>query len=120
MAQSLFLFMQMEFPWELGPPDGRYLLREHAAGDPDAVLVLRTLGAPERRLLKGRRGRAVEEAEPEPVPTSRATLIRPDVTAGVEEWRRGSHWLSGVWLSGDWHSGAEPRLRRVRCLRAGC
>jgi len=27
MTERLFLFMQMEFPWELGPPDGRYLLR---------------------------------------------------------------------------------------------
>jgi hypothetical protein len=27
MPEQLFLFIQMEFPWELGPPDGRYLLR---------------------------------------------------------------------------------------------
>jgi hypothetical protein len=42
------------------------------------VLVLRTLGAPQRRLLGGRRGRPVEGAEPEPVPTSRATVVRAE------------------------------------------
>jgi len=41
------------------------------------VLALRTLGAPQRRLLRGRRGQEVQEAAPEPVPTSRATVIRP-------------------------------------------
>jgi hypothetical protein len=44
----------------------------------DAVLVLSTLGAPERRRLRGRRGRRVEEAQPEPVPTARATVVRPE------------------------------------------
>jgi hypothetical protein len=44
----------------------------------ESVLVLTTLGAPERRrLLPGRaRPRAVESAEPEPVPTTRATVVR--------------------------------------------
>jgi hypothetical protein len=43
------------------------------------VIVLATLGAPQRRLLRGRRPVAVED-EPgaEPVPTSRATLVRTD------------------------------------------
>jgi hypothetical protein len=44
----------------------------------DAVLVLGTLGAPERRRLRSRRGRPVDEAVPEPVPTSRATVVRPE------------------------------------------
>jgi hypothetical protein len=47
-------------------------------GELDAVLVLGTLGAPERRRLGGRRGRTVEEAGAEPVPTSRATVVRPE------------------------------------------
>jgi hypothetical protein len=41
------------------------------------VIVLRTLGAPQRRLVGGRRPRAAATAEPEPVPTSRATIIHP-------------------------------------------
>jgi hypothetical protein len=55
----------------------------------EAVLVLRTLGAPERRLMRGRRGRVVEDAEATPVPTSRATAVRPrpfDSAAESDEW----------------------------------
>ena len=53
------------------------------------MLALRTLGAPQRRRMRGRRGREVQEAGAEPVPTSRATLIRPtpfDSQAEAEEW----------------------------------
>ena len=68
--------MQLEFGFLLGPPDGRYLVRPSADALVESVLVLTTLGAPERRALRGRRPRAVTEAEPEPVPTSRATIVR--------------------------------------------
>lgn len=38
--------------------------------------MLKTLGAPQRRLLRGRKPAAVSDAEaPEPVPTARATLV---------------------------------------------
>jgi hypothetical protein len=57
------------------------------------VLVLRTLAAPERRRLRGRRGRRLEEAEAEPVPTARATVVRPRAFAGREEAER---WLAGA------------------------
>jgi hypothetical protein len=60
-------------------------------GDETHVVVLRTQGAPERRRLRGRRGRAVDpEPPPEPVPTGSATVIRtPEVS--VAEARA---WLS--------------------------
>ena len=51
--------------------------------------MLATLGAPERRRLRGRRGRSVTAAEPEPVPTTRATVIRAQPfqrEADAEEW----------------------------------
>ena len=75
MPECLFLFLQLEFPWELGPPDGRYLLRSRetdgppppgragrsdgeteasgtggvgGVGGPQHVVVLNTLGAPRR------------------------------------------------------------------------
>ena len=57
--------------------------------------MLTTLGAPQRRLLRGRRARPVSEAEPAPVPTSRATVIAPEPfpdRARAERWledRRG-------------------------------
>jgi hypothetical protein len=73
----LFAFVQFEFPWELGPVPGRYVLRDSAAEADLRVLVLGTLGARERRLFGRRRTRAVEPApDPEMVTTTRATLIR--------------------------------------------
>ncbi len=66
----------------------------------ESVLVLRTLGAPERRsVLPGRLGRSrarrVESAEPEPVPTSRATIVRAAPFASAKE-------------AADWLAGADP------------
>jgi len=43
MAMRLFIFIQLEFPWALGPADGRYLLRAGAEAEPERVLVLGTL-----------------------------------------------------------------------------
>lgn len=91
---GLFRFVQVELPWALGPPDGRYLVRaaETLATDPSTqetappthVLVFATLGAPERRRLAARRRQ--RDAEPEPAPTAvvtgRATVI--DVGAPVD------------------------------------
>ena len=57
MAERLFLFMQMEFPWELGPPDGRYLLRTGAGEEPERVVILETVGATPRRGRLGARRR---------------------------------------------------------------
>jgi hypothetical protein len=100
VAEDLFLFVQLEFPWELGPPDGRYLIRASAGGDPERVVVLETLGARVRASWRGQRmrratrssrGPAVDpEPEPTPVPTSRATLIDP---APVAADRQAKAWL---------------------------
>jgi hypothetical protein len=57
------------------------------------VIVLRTLGAPQRRRLRGRRGRPIGDAEAEPVPTARATLVRPEPFDSEEEAGR---WLDGL------------------------
>jgi hypothetical protein len=74
----LFTFVQMELPWELGPADGRYLLRKSAGPDgnePEHVVVLSTIGA-ERRGMLGKRSRT-RRADPEPasVPVARATVV---------------------------------------------
>jgi hypothetical protein len=50
------------------------------------VLVLSTLGAPQRARLGARRARAVEDAEPEPVPTSRATVVAAAPLPSPEAW----------------------------------
>jgi hypothetical protein len=102
-SAPLFRFVQVELPWQLGPPDGRYLLRH--ASDPDSppthVIVFATLGAPERRRLASLRKQreAPPEPEPTPVTTGRATVIdagRP--LGGVEEAR--------AWLQ----QAGEPQL----------
>jgi hypothetical protein len=112
-----FAFVQLEFGFLLGPPDGSYLVRSSADAPPEAVLVLTTLGAPERRRLRGRRGRPVEECEPEPVPTSRATVVRPEPFGSREEAAR---WLAEVRAD---DSAMEDELERAvrilnRALRA--
>jgi hypothetical protein len=77
----------------LGPPDGRYLVRPSTDALVEAVLVLTTLGAPERRRLGGRRARPTQEAEPEPVPTARATVVRSSPFTSTEE---AAAWLSST------------------------
>jgi len=114
---ALFACVQLEFGFLLGPSDGRYLVREEPDGPTEAVLVLSTLGAPERRRLRGRRGRPVEHAEPEPVPTSRATIVRPEPFVSREE---AAGWLAALRRDGDGvQAELDSALRTLnRALRA--
>jgi len=98
MSTRLFVFVQMEFPSVLGPPDGRYLMRSERDSDPMNVVVLETLGAPRaagaRGALARRRPPAVApEPEPEPVPSTRVTVVDP-VSLSAESQARA--WLSGL------------------------
>jgi hypothetical protein len=90
VAARLFRFVQLEVPWPLGPADGRYVVRGHAGEAADHVLVLATLGAPQRRLLARGRERAAEPVPPPtPVSTGRATVIPAAPLEGHEaarEW----------------------------------
>lgn len=80
----------------LGPEDGRYL-RRSPGGDPERVIVLKTLGARERHRprLGGRKRAPAAEDSPEPllVPTVRATLIRPEP---FEQSDEAEHWLASM------------------------
>lgn len=93
VAGPLFGFVQVEYPWVLGPADGRYVLRGHA-GVPAHVLMLATLGSAERRTLLGRRRKPREAdpaAAPIPVVTARATLVAAEPFADhptAERWRK--------------------------------
>jgi hypothetical protein len=49
------------------------------------VIVLATLGAPQRRLFGGRKPADVTEAQPEPVPTTRVTMIAADAFESPED-----------------------------------
>ena len=103
MPERLFLFLQFEFPWELGPPDGRYLLRSGAGAEPERVVVLGTLGAarrPERSwrqqmLPRHQRGPELEpgSVQPAPVPTARATIVDPVPLAAERQARA---WLADL------------------------
>jgi len=89
MPLRLFIFIQMEFPWALGPADGRYLLRARAEAEPERVLVLDTIterSASKRREQRGASildrlaARGVLEPgppEPPPVTRTRVTVIDP-------------------------------------------
>jgi hypothetical protein len=95
-SAPLFRFVQVELPRPLGPPDGRYLLRspEDPDGRPTHVIVIATLGAPERRRLAQLRKH--REASPEPAPTpvstGRATVI--DVGMPFDDLAQATAWLS--------------------------
>jgi hypothetical protein len=99
MPEQLFLFIQMEFPWVLGPPDGRYLLRTRGGEEPEHVVVLGTLGARQAasaRRASGRRGRGSRaQATPEPatVATAIATIVDP---ISVSAERQAHAWLDDL------------------------
>jgi hypothetical protein len=86
MPQQLFIFIQMEFPWMLGPADGRYLMRAEPDGDAERVVVIATVSsrrardserqAASRMIGRGARPREAS-AEPVPVSTTRVTVIDP-------------------------------------------
>lgn len=106
-----FRFVQFEFPWALGPADGRYVVRDAANAPPSHVLVLATLGAPERRRLRDRRARPLA-AEPSPslVTTARATVVEAEPTSIAEAER---------WLAAAGPEDAERALAQVaRAVRA--
>ncbi|MCW3033758.1 MAG: hypothetical protein QOK19_2182 [Solirubrobacteraceae bacterium] len=90
MPRQLFVFVQLEFPWVLGPSDGRYLLRDGPDAEPERVVVVETLGADRAgaelpgpagwitRRGSRRREQAVEpQPRPAPVATTRVTVIDP-------------------------------------------
>jgi len=102
VPQRLFVFTQMEFPWALGPADGRYLLRASADAEPERVLVLGTLGTTRAGADRGdtwlarlgSRG-AGPPASPEParVRSTRVTVIDPVSLSAEQQARR---WLDDL------------------------
>lgn len=72
------------------------------------MVVLRTLGAPPRRLIGGRKPRSVSEASPEPVPTSRATIVRAEPFESPTE--------ADEWLSADPDPALVEALRELNLV----
>jgi hypothetical protein len=110
MPQQLFVFLQLEYPWALGPADGRYLLRDGPDADAERVVVVeshgagraeavgRELGGPAGWMLRRTSGRRRErpvapEPQPASVSTTRVTVIDP-VPLSAEAQARA--WLEGL------------------------
>lgn len=89
------------------------MLRPHAGEQPSHVLVLATLGAPQRRLLGRRRARPVEqEPPPTAVPVTRATVID---ASPLDDEAAARRWLEEA----DGEAIAEGELARLnRVLHA--
>ncbi len=74
----------------LGPADGRYVMRG-PGGLPSHVIVFETLGAVERRALLGRKRKPKAtdpEPGPEPVTTTRVTLVGAEPFVDLKEAER--------------------------------
>jgi hypothetical protein len=101
-AGRLYRFVQFEFPWPLGPPDGRYLLRDHAGEEPHHVLVI--AGWETTAQARPRRWGRDPEARRVPAETglTRATLVDP---AAVDEA------AARAWLDQAAGAGAEATVR---------
>ena len=81
----------------------------------ESVLVLSTLGAPQRARLRGSRPQSTSAAEPEPVPTSRATVVRSQPFRSEED---ASTWLAGADLEAERDGAVAVLNRALRAQRA--
>lgn len=99
MPERFFPFVQVELALELGPPDGRWMLRDPLDGEVDRVVVLSTAGgrrADAGRRRSRRRTRRLDEPETEPasVPVTRATVIA--ARAAFDSQKQAETWLAGI------------------------
>jgi len=80
----------------------------------ESVLVISTLGAPERRRLGRRRPKAISDAEPHAVPTTRTTIVRAAPFSGEEE---AAEWLAGLDLDEELAAGVAVLNRALHAHR---
>jgi hypothetical protein len=90
-GRDTYRFVQWEVPFALGPPDGRYLIRDIAGEDPHHVLVLATIPAPVRRFFPGRKVKAADDSPAETGVTRITVIDLPPV-----EDEAGAAWLKTV------------------------
>lgn len=113
----MFTFVQLELPWELGPADGRYLLRRldgAEQGQPEHVVVLNTVGAT-RRGGFGRRSRTRSTTpEPASVPIARATVVDP---VSLSSEAQAQAWLRELDPEREAHSAVSVLNRVLHCQR---
>ena len=91
------------------------MLREAQGSEPTHVIVLATLGAPQRRFFGGRRAqRAEPEPDPTPVPTGRATVISAQALSEVE----GQEWLGKLGEEGQDEALAHALANRTQAIHS--
>jgi hypothetical protein len=93
VAQSLFCFLQVDMPFELGVPDGRWMVRKPGSEEVERVVVLTTVGARAAGRRRRRGGAQAGTEEPPSVPVSRATLI---AAAALPDELAAGRWLDGI------------------------
>lgn len=132
MSDSLYRFVQFEYPWPLGPDEGRYLLRDHAGEEAHHILVLAAWAT---KVGRGSR-RWGREPPPDNVPAetglSRATLVQTTIVSESEAtaWLdqvvaleaeaaivEGLHVLNGA-LRAYRAAAADPFVREVNARQA--
>lgn len=124
VPERLFVFVQMEFPWPLGPANGRYVLRASEGAEPERVVVLGTLGThigePERlgrrpgTRARARRRLVPASAEPALVEAMRATIVDP---VPLPSERQAQAWLAGLDAEREAHAAAAVLNRVVHLHR---
>jgi hypothetical protein len=95
VAQRIFPFVQVEMPFELGVPDGRWMVRAPGSTEVQRVVVLATVrGQRADDRQRGRRASA-PPAEPElpTVPVTRVTLVAAEP---LDDEAAAGSWLAGV------------------------
>ena len=118
MPEQLFLFIQMEFPWALGPADGRYLLRAHRMASPStSSCSARSAPGAGRSALRRGAGRRLARGA-----CAAASASPADPRAGARWPRRGRRSIDPVSLSAEQPGprvagGPRPRPRRRRGRR---
>jgi hypothetical protein len=113
MGERLFTFVQMEFAWELGPADGRYLLRKADGlerNEPEHVVVLGTVGSERRGMLRRRARTRAADPEPARVPVARATVVD---TVPLSTDAQGRAWLGDLDPEGEARRGTNALNRML-------
>lgn len=111
----LFGFVQLELPGTPGLPDGRHLVRAmgdaEGGGEPEAVIVVATIGAPRRGLLNRRRPiPATPEPPPQPLPVAKITVIEAD---GLGDEKSAKAWMKAAADSGEALERGVGRINRA-------
>jgi hypothetical protein len=106
----LFSFAQFELPGRLGLADGRYLIRS-PEGAAEHVVVIESAGAPPAGRRRRRRPRPADpQPDVEPVPLTRATVVRAGDGSSAAE---ASDWLAALRRDPDQLEAFQARMLAI-------